>query len=408
MTGRLDVLHRILKLFADLDDLYVAERLYAVAYGVAMRSHDKEKMGNVAQWVYDNVFADGKPPAHILLRDYARGVVERALYLGSEINIDRRLIEPPYKSEFPDIPTSKEIEKYKADPNRGSYDSRQIEWAQHKIESSIFEFGDFGRKVIGTDSSSNWLSLRLNTSQHQYIEGDKPLLRFDLKQVQKYVFKRVFELGWKVEKFGQFDRFHTGYASITGANTERVGKKYQWIAYHEIMAYISDHFQYLDGYDKIGQYEGPWTELIRNIDPSVTLRSNKGGTSWKTHEPSWWAKETYNDWKKHETHRAWLRYENDVPAVEKLMSFSPSPKTGLLNLYGSFTWREPHPADVEASDVDCRELWFRFTGCFVHNDEIDTFVNWARKVDPNRNDILTPPKAYNEVFFGEYGWAPRI
>ena len=77
---RLSLLPDLLRRFKDVDDLYVSERLYAVAYGCVMRAaHDAgrwDEIATVAQTVFDLVFADGDPPPHILLRDYARGVVE--------------------------------------------------------------------------------------------------------------------------------------------------------------------------------------------------------------------------------------------------------------------------------------------------------------------------------------------
>ena len=76
LTGRLAAGVRLIERFADVDDPYVAERIYAVAYGVAMRCHDPVAAGALAACVYGRVFASGSPPPHILLRDYARGVVD--------------------------------------------------------------------------------------------------------------------------------------------------------------------------------------------------------------------------------------------------------------------------------------------------------------------------------------------
>jgi hypothetical protein len=109
LTNRLAAVARLVERFADVDDLYVAERVYAVAYGVAMRSHDPNSVGALATCVYNRVFVSGSPPAHILLRDYARGVVERALHLGSSIDVGLDLIRPPYKSTWPTIPTDEDI-----------------------------------------------------------------------------------------------------------------------------------------------------------------------------------------------------------------------------------------------------------------------------------------------------------
>ena len=67
---------------------------------------------------------------------------------------------------------------------------------------------------------------------------------FDLKLTQRYVLKRVFELGWTTERFGNFDQFDLERpVARDAAKPERIGKKYQWMAYHEILAYIADHYQ---------------------------------------------------------------------------------------------------------------------------------------------------------------------
>ena len=92
LTDQLDAATRLVDRFSDVDDPYVVERIYAVAYGVAMRSHDAIGVGKLSSLVYERVFSNGTPPAHILLRDYARGVIERAIYLGSDIEIDESLI----------------------------------------------------------------------------------------------------------------------------------------------------------------------------------------------------------------------------------------------------------------------------------------------------------------------------
>ncbi len=70
-------------------------------------------------------------------------------------------------------------------------------------------------------------------------DGNHPP-RFDLKMIQRYVLSRVFDLGWTTERFGQFDRFSIGYHGREARKAERIGKKYQWIAYYEILAYIAD------------------------------------------------------------------------------------------------------------------------------------------------------------------------
>lgn len=85
LTPRIGVLRSVLGQFCDVKDPYVAERLYAVAYGCALRSIDANAISELAACVYKQVFESGSPPAHVLLRDYARGVVELALQRDSTL-----------------------------------------------------------------------------------------------------------------------------------------------------------------------------------------------------------------------------------------------------------------------------------------------------------------------------------
>jgi len=100
-------------------------------------------------------------------------------------------------------------------------------------------------------------------------EGKLPP-RFDLRLIQRYVLWRVFDLGWTTERFGYFDRYAIGYHGREASKAERIGKKYQWIAYHEIMALVADHFQYRERFredDCDRAYDGPWQKHFRDIDP---------------------------------------------------------------------------------------------------------------------------------------------
>lgn len=171
LTGRLNATVRILNRFDDVDDPYVRERVYAAAYGVAMRSQEAAEIAKLGSAVYENIFASGNPPAHILLRDYARGVVERALHLNENIAIDGDLLRPPYKSLWPRIPEDAEIERLTPSWNNEASDWGHQEWARNSIRASAMGFGDFSRYIIGADfnssRSSRWLNLRLNEDRWQ-------------------------------------------------------------------------------------------------------------------------------------------------------------------------------------------------------------------------------------------------
>ena len=503
LTGRHDSTITMLSRFADVDDLYVKERVYAVAYGVAMRSHDTQEVGGLASLVYNQVFADRTPPAHILLRDHARGVVERAIYLGADLGIDDDLIRPPYRSKFPPIPPQDCIEELFDKTKDGGRSWGSPGWARGRIRSSVLN-DDFYFYVIGKDSRSNWLRLELSDTPWRSPEDRKkgllsrltedelaswmafqdaktaePLVttrnfvgvdrktvetetrlpdgvdqndveeaqkhterkyaqliellaaehrieleailsdeqdlrktngpRFDKKKIQRYILGRVIDLGWTVERFGAFDQLVIGRSGREASKPERIGKKYQWIAYHEILAYISDHFHYrYPYYDEQDEreYKGPWQELLRDLDPSCTLPSVPGGTGWESHTKTWWAKEAYEEWVPGVSHEEWHSSCDDLPKIEHLLvAKNPNDDSRWLNVNGSFVWRQPNPPDEDPFENNRREIWIGTTGYFVRKRDADSFMDWAKTVHFWGRWMPEPP-ALHSVYLGEYGWSP--
>ena len=62
----------------DCNDPYVIERLYAAAFGACCLRPEKDRLSSYSRLIYKWVFADGKPPIGLLVRDYALGVIELA------------------------------------------------------------------------------------------------------------------------------------------------------------------------------------------------------------------------------------------------------------------------------------------------------------------------------------------
>ena len=95
----------LLEKFKNVNDPYVVQRLYGVIFGACC----KRKAGSLkelAECVYENVFKQDKVYPDILLRDYARLIIEKFLteepgYSGI---IEREKIVPPFNSDpIPDI-----------------------------------------------------------------------------------------------------------------------------------------------------------------------------------------------------------------------------------------------------------------------------------------------------------------
>ncbi len=112
LVGKTELLISLLDFYKDADDPYISERLFAVAFGCIVRESDHEKIRYLAIQVYNIVFNQPIVFPNILLRDFAKNIIDYAIYILGDINIDREKVTPPYNTEFPSIPDDKEIASY--------------------------------------------------------------------------------------------------------------------------------------------------------------------------------------------------------------------------------------------------------------------------------------------------------
>ena len=259
LKNRIDVLIEILKQFEDVNDPYVYERLFAVAYGCTLLNTNNSNLDRLAIYVYEVIFnVEGEIYPNILLRDYAKNTIEYILNLMDipEINLDK--IKPPYFQEnFPEIPSDDEIRLLKDEHKaiRKIFFSMGVE---HDNEGNFYGLGDFGKYVFQSNLAI-WKD-QLNEDDISYYD------------LMKLALKRIFELGYDARLHGDFDTF-IRFQNREKPVVERIGKKYQWIVLNEILAKISDIYEQIDrNYyvddDKI-DFVGAWQLFIRDIDPTI-------------------------------------------------------------------------------------------------------------------------------------------
>ena len=493
-----DLAAQLVHRFRNVDDPYVLERVMAAAYGIAMRSTDAEGMTPLAAAVYREVFADGTPPVHYLLRDYARGVIERALYLGTEIDVDRSRIEPPYQSDWPYIPDDAGLEELDPSDDDPTEPESDDERARRWIRFSVMDW-DFARYTIGANASSvsdSWLSVpldsprwrscdeqlddflnsldeELRTTFARLIQRNRPSLtmpwlasdgastgqeeideaepafavrsevadaglehaivqmlsdeqqaryrelmalrdrgepRLGLDIIQRYVLWRAFDLGWTVDRFGSFDRRLDSLARSTH-KPERMGKKYQWIALHEILANISDRFQYRASYSDerpFAEYRGPWQGYRRDIDPSIIRPATRSPECNSSVVRRWWTSPDVVDWAEDADALDWLKRADGLPDICGLLRLNQADDgTAWLRLDGHSTWKQPTLPDHDQRDRARREVWVNVTGYLVDRDVAAETLRALSAADPRKQRLLEPATT-RQLFFGEVGWAPAF
>ena len=103
------------------------------------------------------------------------------------------------------------------------------------------------------------------------IEERLAAARVDGEWASRWVLSRVAELGWTPAQFGEFDRSHgRGHGSRQGHKAERIGKKYQWVALHELIERLANHqHMHQEGPHDPPGYPGAAQMSLLDLDPTL-------------------------------------------------------------------------------------------------------------------------------------------
>jgi hypothetical protein len=335
---------RTLRTFRGTNDPYVVERLAAAACALVLRTTDPGCVCTIADGV-TALIADGWPE-HLLTRDFVRRVYEAASASGWAGPSGR----PPYGTRWP-VPTLSigEIEAVAGPPD----------YAYGSIWHSLAGMGDFGRYV-------------LRSALESVVSGDDQALKHD---VERAVFNRVLQLGWTPDRFSGIDRGRSG--GWDGV-VERVGKKYQWIAFYETLGRIADNLPIKRslGDSTPVQYEYAEQLVWRDIDPTVLVRK----PAQRLHpDPLWFAPavasfpDSVTD-----------QYPTDmtgVPDPLDLMAVVDPDRVSWLVLVANHSWVQPLPPEVVALETPRLAVWMQLHAYLVPTAEVDALTEWARDKD---------------------------
>ncbi|MGH3766387.1 MAG: hypothetical protein ACRDTX_14765 [Pseudonocardiaceae bacterium] len=331
LRGHLDVMRALMKRFWTVDDPYVVQRVVVIAYGSVLRSSPEQadQAKALAELVHNLVFTRPIRPDELLL-DAARGVVRWAvahqLLPASALDSSRR----PYGLKVPGPPPTEATIKAKY----GWCEDQPDDESYSSIDFSLMGMGDFARYVVQpgvhefsryrigqpyperqrreprfvksrwekfVDSLSDEQKMALADWLRNPEEQAMNPLRFLLQREEdplseeqrklwdavfvypkptvdeypadvacRWIFRRTISLGWTPKLFGSEDRVIRHGRGREGHKAERWGKKYQWMAYHELLARVADNYQVSRRFGDSEPYEG-LHQIIgdREIDPSL-------------------------------------------------------------------------------------------------------------------------------------------
>ncbi|PSU95076.1 serine protease [Photobacterium kishitanii] len=382
LVDEMELSKKLLIKFECIDDPYVLERILSSIYGASIKSSNIKGLNELALYIVDLIFKCDEVYPNVLVRDYARNIVEFSIFKNVFVLDDINLIRPPYLSSLPtDFPSNGEVDSLKFDYQDEGV--KPYQFSQNAILSSmiteygrgICSYGDFGRYVFQS-SFSLW--------------SDKEI---DVNDLSNWACKLIFEkFGYDVELHGKFDRTIGINSDRFNNFSERIGKKYQWLSLYEVAARVADNVGVEGGEHS---YQGPWQLGLRNIDPSFIRAGNKRNLVPKVSKPS-----VSLDWDM--PNNNWLTEPNDLPDPKKLIAEGCE---RFLKLQTNYNWKEPLPFGVLESSHKPKVLWYQIRSYFVKEEDFDIIYDWLKKQDlmgrwmPECNDNYT-------VFSREYYWSP--
>lgn len=504
LAPRLGLAARLVFQFASVNDPYVVERVLAAAYGAAQQGIDRTALPELAASIWENIFASGKPPVHILIRDHARGVIELAAhYRVLPDYVDLSKVRPPYLSDWPLEEVSAEtVEDYKQDYPGGSYTDSIVsstvndgDFARYIIDWFVGNWTPFGIEWAGNDRTSLFNSWQKRLTVHnpraakqlckvldaaealRSLQKDQPLRfnlifvergtrkvpnppkssadsegeklerkvtaaekklrntmseddwkdyqlfgqshvyadtytrishpwppRLDTWAMRRWVCKRAHDLGWTSERFAALER-NLSSSNRMEHRIERIGKKYQWIALHELTARLADHLTYRESFqDTLQVFDGPWEARGRDIDPSLLVeRSN--GDGWKSWDPTWWMPIAVRmKTVPPATRLAWLDSNDGFVNDEALIRVKdPSTNRRWLVLSEHAAWSQ---RGVSRGNKELeRQTWFSLNSFLVRSADVDAVLQCLSGRNLNSRDLPELEIAWRG-YLGEYPWHP--
>lgn len=211
--------------FVNVNDRYVVERAMGAIYGATINLTDNTKINEISKAIYDSFFDVEKVVPNVLARDYGRQIINYAIYHDSlSEDIDLMKVFPKYDEKWKYSEVSDEdVLTLKNKYNSYSGFRSIVSSMMTNYGRASGMYGDFGRYTFQA-ALSPWKQ------------------RFDIQDLSNIVINRCLELGYSPELFSEYDTLDGRYFDRFSNKEERIGKKYQWIAFYEILAEISDNF----------------------------------------------------------------------------------------------------------------------------------------------------------------------
>ena len=198
------------------------------------------------------------------------------------------------------------------------------------------------------------------------------------------------------------------YYSQRKSVNERISKKYQWIAYYELLARLADNLIFGDrGYSDVddSKFYGPWQIDIREMDPTFWIKA-KTEHFYNDNNIRWWRPYQFNlESSSLDEQNKWLWDISDLPDLQSLIcTRNTETQEEWLVLHSFCDWTIK--AIKDKSNLGEPNLWYRINTCIIKQEYWEVLKKELKNKPLRSPDTIFVPHSDDQRFWGEYPWHP--
>ena len=260
-----------LDLFYDVNDPYVLQGLFCAIAGVLLSTRNSRLTASIAEYIYNHYYEKNENvPQDLIIRQWTLKIIEKAYSLDSTYNWWTKIKTPftPLAFDEKNITLFENINQ----------DYFGLQNGSRLMYNSIFGFSDFNRYIIGTNTRKSSCDFFIYDDIADTYVGD------DLEREQVEIAYYIMNIyGWN-DKLGFLD--NEKYSENRFQNDmERIGKKFQWLAWYRMNARLMDtykvskschHYSNKADEEDLTQTPYPWnTSAVSLFDPTLDVNEYK-------------------------------------------------------------------------------------------------------------------------------------
>lgn len=212
------------------------------------------------------------------------------------------------------------------------------------------------------------------SSHHMGHDSDEDV--FPRGIARRWMFQRILDLGWSEARMGAHDDARIGLNYRSAHKAERLGKKYQWLAWHGFLAALQDAFE--------PRTSGGWASAIphgfptrqRDIDPTCLISQTQGREHLNGVDRCWWCPVDYTRTITIDPAAVWRSSATDIPQLQSLLEVSDPMGRRWLVLNIHREWEQDMPVGRRGLEALARRYHVLVRSAVVSAEEVGPLGAW--------------------------------